>query len=290
MPAVTSLADVGPLAFTLEAWVKQYSIGYNHPGFGFANDIFNFHHEGGADVLHSGFGIANGTDIFCNVGTFDYPGFQNNYYDLFNVPGVVSVGPVYHIVYVYDGSGNFGGDGNMINQTGGKHDVYVNGVHVFGPRDSACGRAQFFNHIGDVTMRALIGKSGSGVNNWSATAWIDEVAAYPYALTPTQIAHHYAVGTGATGGIGSTSAQLFVRNDSNTAWIALNMAALRQEMPERREFKVRAVYPDGRYEDLLGRWGTDTPQTFGTRAHAAWQKAKSGLYIPRSPSRKLVQA
>lgn len=279
----------GALDFTMEAWVKTTGTGPDHPGGGgHSNDIMHLVHWASADRYKTSISCT-ATDVTVLLGSADFSGVCNNDADQHTTPGVVSVGVTHHLVVTYTAGPNFAGDGNQIYGgacvpaapgTAGIAKLYVDGVLV-DTWDVPSFRVQITPATGDSSIyRWEIGTYYSDEYGLQpgGDLIIDEAAMYNTVLTPTQVAHHYAVGIGATGGTVSVAATYYVRNDANTAWIALNMAALRGWLPERREFRVREVWPDGRWRDLLGRWGE--PETFGFEKGALSQH-RSGLIVPR---------
>lgn len=280
-----------PIDQSFEFWIKVRSAGWDNPGAGGVGPVM------GTQTSDPGYGgfvgiIAGSTGSHFSVDDGIHMGdeirviLSNAFFGAgletgFDISKTNAMTGGYnfrhHVVVTYNSGGWGGGAGFSVGT--GTLKIYVDGV-------------LFSTDTVDGFQPWMLGWAAAGGNFQFYVGTdlqasnrdfdIDETAWYGYVLSATQVAHHYSVGTGGLGGITSTGAQLFLRNDANTAWIALNMAALRQEMPERREFPGRIVYPDGRWEDILMRWGE--PETFGF-TKGDWQRAHSGLVVPRQFAR-----
>jgi hypothetical protein len=289
----------GPIEQSWEFWIKVRSASWDNPGAGGQGPVVggttsNTGYGGGSGILsgstNSHFGSDDGVHkgdlirVILTTALFG-AGNETGCDLLFTNAMTGGYNVTHHVVVTYDSGGFRGWDieGRGFIVGTGTLKVYVDGalfgtqsIDGFQPQSIGTDNAPW----GD--WKYVIGQS-LGFSNRDFD--LDEVAWYGYVLSPTQIAHHNAVGRGSSGGLVSTSAVYYVRNDANTAWQRLNIVARRQEMPEKREFPIRAIYPDGNYEDLLGRWD-DHESTFGV-GRREWDRARSGIYVP---SRRLMTA
>jgi hypothetical protein len=292
-------SEPGPLQLTLEAWVKTSDVGPDHPGGGgHINDILHWVHFDHADRYKTSLAVTD-TDVHILIGSFDFSGICLNDAAAYTVAGVVSTGTVHHIVLTYDAGPNFAGDNVTIYggpcdagdlPTAGVARVYIDGVLV-DTRNISSFRPQINEYpsapLSGEELKVEVGDfySDEFGTHTGAHAIIDEVAVYDTALSATKIAHHYAVGTGSTGGIVSTSATLEVRNPANTGWIALNFALHEGWLDDKREHKGRVRFPDGQTEDVLFRWMEGEERHFGAIAKDTFERVRSGLFVPRGAYR-----